>query len=210
MLPANVHNKARHVIERVGWWVKEQFYNSIAIEGPCKWFNWRNKYIPGVDGASSDTIFRATRLLLLKAGEALDIGRSLHPRLTAGGRQFVAQQGDGDNTGGGGDDEDGGEGPEEGDVGFVSNSRYGIRQVQKETLDRYSGILAVALMFLNNMARDSGNQTLMPDSVEDPPDDSLIQHSIPVRTSAPPENLNQEGKHEDSTVFSTMPSRSIS
>jgi hypothetical protein len=34
MLPANVRNKACHVIDRVGWWVKEQFYSSIAIEGP--------------------------------------------------------------------------------------------------------------------------------------------------------------------------------
>jgi hypothetical protein len=154
-------------LKQVNWWLDPQFHKLIAVEGPVKWFQFATRYEERTSTASAETIRQGVSRMMAKAGDAIRLAKSLHPKLTSGKQQpsDVDEQEDNKET------------------GFDARSRFGIREITARASQRYQGVLSSALFFLNNLAIDAGEAPLMPSSLNGQPESVVAAHILAVLMS---------------------------
>jgi hypothetical protein len=163
MLSASVRAEASYLYKYIGWWVNQEFYAGIAVEGALKWFQWGDTYVPDERKVRKDIIQRACAAFLQQALSALNIARSIHPRLSSSSIHTSYLQGVGGSQG-----EQREAGTEEADE-FSSDlnvadsiggggKRYGIGPVNERTADRYAKVLEKTFIFLIHVSQQHGDR----------------------------------------------------
>ena len=80
MLTKERRANAGYLFKKVGWWVDDKWYSSIAAQGCVHWYELANQT---GNGATYDVLYQASLALINYANEQAEIGKMIHPGLQA-------------------------------------------------------------------------------------------------------------------------------